>query len=156
MRKLVWGFHRDVREGSGLLGSDPASNPRIFLTRSFYYCPCVLHLWVLYRRRLFLIRYEVLHILTTYCNRSSSRYRTRGDLDQCRLNFSAISLESIVLDVQLFLRPQYVPHGETQFVSVIMISHGKRLCKNVGLRVKCQIWQILPKIGTCRQILIKV
>jgi hypothetical protein len=42
-----------------------------------------------------------------------------------------------VLDAELFLRPQYVLRGETQFVSVIMISHGKRLWKNVGLRVKC-------------------
>lgn len=42
-----------------------------------------------------------------------------------------------MLDDELFLRPQYVLHGETQSVSVIMISHGNRLCKNVDLRVKC-------------------
>lgn len=42
-----------------------------------------------------------------------------------------------MLDAELFLRPQYVIQGETQFVSVIMISHGKRLYRNVGVHVKC-------------------
>jgi hypothetical protein len=44
-----------------------------------------------------------------------------------------------MLDAELFLQPQYVLHGETHIVPVIMISHGKRLHKNVGLRVKCPL-----------------
>lgn len=79
----------------------------------------MLNLWVLYSRRLFLTHCEILLILATYCNRSSSWYHTRGDLGQYRLNFSAVNLESIVLDAELFLRPQYVLHGEMQFVSVM-------------------------------------
>jgi hypothetical protein len=147
--KLGWGFYRDVIEGAGLLGSNPASNPRrqdpklrnVFTAWHFW---SVRFLVALYVKFVSIVQEKTIFktlwdspFLATYCNRSSSWYRTWGDLSQYRLNFSAVSLVLIVLDAGLFLRPQYVLHGATQFVSIIMTSHGKLLYNNVGLPVKC-------------------
>jgi len=60
---------------------------------------------------------KILSIMTD-CDRSSSRYRKRGDIQYTSLYIVGISSCTIeharcsMLDVQLFLRPQVVSHPE--------------------------------------------
>ena len=108
-----------------------------FLTLSFYFCLRILHLWVLYRRRLFLTHYEFLHILATYCNRSSSWYLTRGDFGQFR--FKPQCYKFRIDRARCWTISSASVRSSRRNAICLSYNDQSRqaIMKNVGLRVKC-------------------